>query len=219
MAFDNEITIRLPAPSDGIETVLVLLGFGAVLVAVLGILRHREKIISWLGAHPFRNAAKPVNLLSWVALAGAGPVAALLFVRAVNEAFTFLGSDAASNVAGGSFGRGAVIVALIGAPFVIWRSIVAQKSVNVTQQGHITDRINKAVELLGHAEPAVRMGGVLSFDRIMADSAVDRVMVLKMLNAYITYHQPATTEPANDVVQDTSIDVQAALDVLFKWRG
>ncbi|MGR3462448.1 MAG: pentapeptide repeat-containing protein [Roseovarius sp.] len=47
------------------------------------------------------------------------------------------------------FGTGAVAVAVIGAPFVIWRAVVAQKTVSVQEQGHITDRINKAVEGLG----------------------------------------------------------------------
>jgi hypothetical protein len=117
------------------------------------------------------------------------------------------------------FGTGAVAVALISAPFVIWRSLVAQRTVDVTEQGHITDRINKAVELLGHREPAVRMGAILSFDRIMADSAVDRVMVLKIMNAYITYHQPAVADGGDDEVRDTTIDVQAALDVLSKWQS
>ncbi|WP_104017055.1 pentapeptide repeat-containing protein [Roseovarius nitratireducens] len=47
------------------------------------------------------------------------------------------------------FGTGAVIVALLGAPFVIWRAVVAQKTVSVEEQGQITDRINTAVQGLG----------------------------------------------------------------------
>ena len=39
--------------------------------------------------------------------------------------------------------------AVIGVPFLVWRSIVAQKQVDVAEQGHITDRITKAVEGLG----------------------------------------------------------------------
>ncbi|MCC3305616.1 pentapeptide repeat-containing protein [Sneathiella sp. HT1-7] len=44
---------------------------------------------------------------------------------------------------------GLVVVAFVGTPFLVWRSIVAQKQVNVAEQGQITDRINKAVEGLG----------------------------------------------------------------------
>lgn len=50
---------------------------------------------------------------------------------------------------------GVLVVAILGAPFVIWRAIVAQKTVNVAEQGLITDRINKAVEGLG-AEKTVK---------------------------------------------------------------
>ena len=48
-----------------------------------------------------------------------------------------------------SLGLGALLVALLGAPLLIWRSIVAQKTVNVTEHGQITDRINAAVASLG----------------------------------------------------------------------
>lgn len=50
---------------------------------------------------------------------------------------------------------GLVLAAIFGAPLLVWRSIVAQKQVNVAEQGQITDRINKAVEGLG-SEKTVR---------------------------------------------------------------
>ncbi len=50
---------------------------------------------------------------------------------------------------------GLVLAAVIGVPFIVWRSVVAQKQVNVAEQSHITDQINKAVEGLG-AEKVVR---------------------------------------------------------------
>ena len=82
----------------------------------------------------------------------------LLFILAIASAGKMLGVAVfgdASLTPGNSLGIGAVTVALIGAPFVIWRSVVAQKSVDVQEQGHITDRINKAVEGLG-AEKTVK---------------------------------------------------------------
>ena len=50
---------------------------------------------------------------------------------------------------------GLLLVAVIGAPFLVWRSVVAQKQVDVAEQGQITDRINKAIEGLG-SEKTVR---------------------------------------------------------------
>ncbi|MGX0877378.1 hypothetical protein ACSSV4_002066 [Roseovarius sp. MBR-154] len=111
-----------------------------------------------------------------------------------------------------------VLGAVIALPITINRLILTRRQTDTVEQGHITDRINKAVEGLGHAEPSVRMGAILTFNRIMDDSPSDRVMVLQMLNAYIEYHQPAVTGEVDTPVQDTSIDVQAALDVLLKWQ-
>lgn len=51
---------------------------------------------------------------------------------------------------------GLIVAALVGIPFVIWRTSVAQKQVEVSEQGQITDRINKAVEGLG-AERTVKI--------------------------------------------------------------
>lgn len=44
---------------------------------------------------------------------------------------------------------GLFLFALFGSPFLVWRSMVAQKQVKVAEQSQITDRINKAVEGLG----------------------------------------------------------------------
>ncbi|MGH0004249.1 pentapeptide repeat-containing protein [Pseudovibrio ascidiaceicola] len=44
---------------------------------------------------------------------------------------------------------GLVIAAAFSAPFLVWRSIVAQKNSDTAVQSQITDRINKAVEGLG----------------------------------------------------------------------
>lgn len=148
-------------------------------------------------------------------------IATLLVVLAIGAAFTLLGKalfGGLLDVPGSSLGVGGVTVALVGAPFVIWRSIVAQKQADIAEQGLITDRINKAVEGLGHEDAAVRMGAILSLDKIMTDSPIDRIMVLKMLNAYIEHHQPAETGDETSGIRDTAIDVQAALDVLLRWR-
>jgi hypothetical protein len=88
--------------------------------------------------------------------------------------------------------------AMIGIPFLIWRSIVAQKQVDVSEQGHITDRINKAVEGLGaeksvkrdgedETEPnlEVRIGALYALERISQYSARDHIQAMEILCAYI----------------------------------
>jgi uncharacterized protein YjbI with pentapeptide repeats len=88
-------------------------------------------------------------------------VASLLVVLAVGAAFALLLGAlfwGLLDVPGSSLGVGGVTVALIGAPFVIWRSIVAQKQADIAEQGQITDRINKAVEGLGAEKEVNRIG-------------------------------------------------------------
>ena len=48
-----------------------------------------------------------------------------------------------------SLGLGALLAALLGAPFVIWGTVLKYQTVSFQKEGHITDRINKAVEQLG----------------------------------------------------------------------
>ncbi|MEH6478017.1 MAG: pentapeptide repeat-containing protein [Sneathiella sp.] len=50
---------------------------------------------------------------------------------------------------------GLLLAAVVGLPFLVWRSVVNQKQVNIAEQGHITETINKAVKGLG-AEKTVK---------------------------------------------------------------
>lgn len=98
--------------------------------------------------------------------------------------------------------------AVIGVPFLIWRSVVAQKQVDVAEQGHITDRINKAVEGLGaektvkregkdHTEPnlEVRIGALYALERISQDSARDHIQIMEILCAYIRQNADRNSPP------------------------
>lgn len=57
---------------------------------------------------------------------------------------------------------GLVAAAVLGAPFVIWRAMVAQKQANTSEQSHITDQINKAVAGLGAERKVDRIGRPIS---------------------------------------------------------
>ena len=108
-------------------------------------------------------------------------------------------------------GAGALIVALLGAPFLIWRTVIAQGNLEVVREGQITDRISKAVEQLGaertvkvdgakeertEANIEVRIGGILALERIAQDSVRfhqgrDHVRIMELLCAYIRNNAPA----------------------------
>ena len=53
---------------------------------------------------------------------------------------------------------GWIVAAVVGAPFVVWRAVVAQKQTNIAEQSHITDQINKAVAGLGSEKTVNKIG-------------------------------------------------------------
>lgn len=61
------------------------------------------------------------------------------------------------------------IAAAIGAPFLVWRSIVAQKTVDVSEHGQVTDRINAAVVAIGTDKVAKRQRISSSGKRVYVD--------------------------------------------------
>lgn len=85
----------------------------------------------------------------------------IIAIVAVVAVFQLLGSmmgfgQFSSDITGAAIRNlGLFLFALFGAPFLVWRSIVAQQKVKVAEQSQITDRINKAVEGLG-AEKTVK---------------------------------------------------------------
>jgi uncharacterized protein YjbI with pentapeptide repeats len=108
---------------------------------------EKPDIFGWLGLRRVIDPSKA----RWL-----GPVLPVVMIVLFVMAVAVVGAVLAHALVGLrydapriGFGTGGIAVAVIGAPFVIWRAIVAQKTVDVTEQGHITDRINKAVEGLG----------------------------------------------------------------------
>ncbi len=53
---------------------------------------------------------------------------------------------------------GLILVAALGAPFVVWRAIVAHKQANIAEQRLITDQINKSVDGLGAEKTVNKIG-------------------------------------------------------------
>ena len=123
-----------------------------------------------------------------------------------------------------SFGLGALLAAALGAPFVVYGTWLRHKTQRLEQEGHMTDRITSAVEQLGAEktvkEPGedgktvertvpnieVRMGAILSLERIAQDSTAndkgrDHVRVMEILCAYIRENSNAR-KPVGTTVQN-----------------
>lgn len=104
-------------------------------------------------------------------------------------------------------GFGALLLGLLTAPFIFWRSVVAQNNLYITEQGNITDRINKAVEGLGATrqvkrqrendkgiliseettEPniEVRIGAIYALEKIAKDNLNYHIQIMNIFCSYI----------------------------------
>jgi pentapeptide repeat protein len=59
------------------------------------------------------------------------------------------------------------------------------RNVKVSEEGKLTDRFSKAVELLGGEELNVRLGGIYALERIARDSQKDHWTVMEVLTAFV----------------------------------
>ena len=125
------------------------------------------------------------------------------------------------------------ILSALGALFGFYTSII---NTETTEQGHITDRINKAIENLGKNDDGgypvieVRIGALYALERIAQDSIRDYIQILEILCAYIRHNSPspykADTKPSvpdNVAIKPTrkknkgekiDEDIQAALTII-----
>ena len=120
------------------------------------------------------------------------------------------------------------VVLLLGLYFTYQNAKTAQQTLRVTEDGKITERFSKAVELLGHANLDVRIGGIYALERIARDSKYDHSTVIEILAAYVTQHARRKEEEDNSasatsdpkLPNSLAADVQVALDAIGrrKWK-
>ncbi len=162
--------------------------------------------LDWLGLRnaPNWRVARPLGPLLSVILA-------LLFIGAVTAAFVALARAISGGEGATGLGTGALIVGLLGAPFLVWSTVIKHQTLRYQKEGHITDRISKAVEQLGAEKTVkkdgkeetvpnieVRIGAILSLERIAQDSTAhdngrDHVRVMEILCAYVRENAKAET--------------------------
>jgi Pentapeptide repeats (8 copies) len=90
---------------------------------------------------------------------------------------------------------------------------LTRHTVELTEQGQVTDRYAKAIEQLGSNNLDVHIGGIYALERISRDSARDHPTVMEVLAAFIRDH----SQPDHDGGEQDRLtfpDVQAALTVI-----
>jgi hypothetical protein len=134
--------------------------------------------------------------------------------------------------------RTALLAGLIGvgALLAFWLSNrvyrIMARTLEVTEQGQITERYTKAIEQLGQAELAMRLGGIYALERIAKDSERDHPTVVEVLSAFVRDEsrkqrvaqarqeigreaaQTDTPTPESGLEARPATDIQAVLTVL-----
>jgi uncharacterized protein YjbI with pentapeptide repeats len=119
----------------------------------------------------------------------------------------------------GVFALGALI--FTARNFTLSRSALEEtrRTVDLTEQGQVTERYTKAIEQLGSDQLDVRIGGLYAMERIARDSARDHPTVMEVLVAFVREHSreqwPLPERGATELpMRSTRPDVQAAITVI-----
>lgn len=186
----------LPLP-PAVSLLIGLLLITALLYGALSLMTRKQGAPVWEGLSAGALAALVPLAVIWLGVFGLSIGAVYVGI------WRFMHGEASVSI-----GLGGLIAALLGAPFLIWSTILKTQTVRYQKEGHMTDRISKAVEQLGvektvrrdgveTTEPniEVRIGAILSLERIAQDSTThdkgrDHVRVMEILCAYIRENAP-----------------------------
>lgn len=233
----TETSTQIPIPPDifwPLSGILALGLAGLVAYAVISASSSRYRSPPWEKWSPLALSLVAVFALLWTGLL------ALTIVSAYSGAWEILHPDETRTGPLGGFGIGALLAALLGAPFVIWGTYLKHRTVRLQQEGQITDRINKAVEQLGAEKTLklprdegssvertapnieVRVGAILSLERIAQDSTAldggrDHVRVMEILCAYLRENARAANLTPTELPFERKrprIDLQLAATVI-----
>ncbi len=205
--------------------------------------KEKLSLIEWLGYSKTPDFSKSRTLGGVI-----GGIIAIALIGVVVAVFiSFIASLFGAGDSSDARNYALILAALLGVPFIIWRAFVAQKQVNIAEQGHMTDRISKAVEQLGAEKSTrdddnktqpnleVRVGAIYALERISQDSKRDHISVMEILCAYVRNNAPDTdaVEIGVDIEDDNwrikmrkeisaiktaPIDIQTALSVISRRR-
>jgi Pentapeptide repeats (8 copies) len=147
-----------------------------------------------------------VPVADWLAHHDVGTVKGALHETAVDNARGRL-----LTLGAGLFAAGALV-------FTARNFTVSRRTLDLTEQGQVTDRYTKAIEQLGSDKIDVRIGGIYALERVARDSPRDHPTVIEVLTAFIREHSREPWPPSDLGSQErersTRPDVQAAVTVV-----
>ncbi len=104
---------------------------------------------------------------------------------------------------------GLFVVALIGLPFAMWRTVVAARQIDIAQRALRNDKHQKAVEMFGHSALTVRVGGIYALQHLAKEYPTQyHVQVMRLFCAFLSHSTGLkTTDHIEDEAgRDAAID-------------
>ena len=107
-------------------------------------------------------------------------------------------------------------VLVLGTLCVAWRrATAAERTVEVAQEGQITERFTRAIDQLGNSDMVIRLGGIYALERIAKGSPKDHWQVMEVLTAYVREKNPTNrSQDQPQAFRPIPFDIQAILEVL-----
>ena len=112
---------------------------------------------------------------------------------------------------------GAGLVATGALAFTAVNFVLSRRTYDLTEQGQVTERYSRGIELLGSEKVDVRIGAIYALGRVAWDSPRDYATVMDVLAAFIREHsREQVQDPAvyPQPVMKVRADVEAALVVI-----
>ncbi len=76
-------------------------------------------------------------------------------------------------------------IQLLAGLFVAVGAVFTARTIRVTREGQVTERLTRAVDQLGSEALDVRVGGIYALERIARDSERDHGVVVELLTAFV----------------------------------
>ena len=121
------------------------------------------------------------------------------------------------------------LAAWVGAPFLIWRTLLADRQTHINREIHYTDLFTKAVEALGATRldengaftPVLesRIGAIFALERLAKHSQSDYGTIIETLSAYIREQcgKPSFFEYEEPDPDEEGISIQEKEQRLWAW--
>jgi uncharacterized protein YjbI with pentapeptide repeats len=102
--------------------------------------------------------------------------------------------------------------------YFTWRRLTAtERTVEISQEGQITERFTRAIEQLGSDRLEIRLGGIYALERTARDSEKDHWTIMEVLTAFVRenarWRQEQATAQAAEA-PPVRADIQAILTVI-----